>query len=90
MNPNKTAIPKGFEELWRQYPRRVGRGAAIRSYIKVGGQEVLPDILADLKRRTWPDEPQFIPHLSTYLNQWRWMDEPDIKEPTEDDPEFYL
>ncbi len=89
MNPNN--LPKGFDLLWSAYPkqRRVGKGAAVRAYIKVGGQEVLPEILADLKSRTWPDEAQFIPHLSTYLNSWRWLDE-STNEVGEDDPEFYL
>ena len=83
MNPNK--LPKGFDDLWKAYPRRVGKGAAVRSYIKVGGQEVLPDILKDLKRRVWPDEAQYIPHLSTYLNQWRWLDEENQEEISQDD-----
>ena len=78
MNPNK--LPKGFDDYWKAYPRRIGKGAAVRAYIKVGGQEVLPDILKDLKRRVWPDDPQYIPHPSTYLNQWRWLDEPDVED----------
>lgn len=86
MNPNN--LPKGFEELWKAYPRRVGKGAAVRAYVKVGGQDVLPDILKDLKRRVWPDEIQYVPHLSTYLNQWRWLDEIETG-PTEDDPEYW-
>ena len=88
MNPNN--LPKGFDEFWQAYPRqrRVGKGAAVRAFIKVGGQDVLPDILKDLKRRVWPDEAQYIPHPATYLNQWRWLDEIETG-PTEDDPEYW-
>ena len=73
MNPNK--LPPGFADFWKAYPRRVGKGAAVRAYVKVGGQSVLPDILKDLKRREWPEDVQYIPHPATYLNQWRWLDE---------------
>jgi hypothetical protein len=29
-----------------------------------------------LAKYTWPEDPQFIPHPATWLNQKRWEDEP--------------
>ena len=77
MNPNN--LPSGFAEFWKAYPKKKSKGDAAKAYMQVGGQEVLPDILKDLKRRVWPDDPQFIPYPATYLRGWRWLDEPDVE-----------
>ncbi len=82
MNPNN--LPKGFDTFWKNYPRKVGKGAAARAFANVGGTDALADILKDLKRRQWPTDPQYIPHPGTYLNQWRWLDE-DTQEDTNGD-----
>mgnify|MGYP003663516533 FL=1 len=73
MNPNK--LPAGFSDFWSKYPKKVGKGSAVRAFVSVGGKDSLPEIMKDLRRRQWPDDVQFIPHPATYLNQWRWLDE---------------
>ena len=72
MNPGN--LPPGFSEFWGKYPRKVGKGQAARAWVKNGGAENLQAILKDLKSRRRPDDPQYIPHPSTYLNGWRWLD----------------
>ncbi len=71
-----------FEDVWRVYPRKVGKQAARKAWWKLVGTDrpaVSVIVSAIEKQRTWPqwtkDEGQFIPHLATWLNQHRWEDE---------------
>lgn len=66
-----------FESWWREYPRRVGKGAAKVAYEKailkgLSDQELLEAI----RRQAWSLELQYIPHPATWLNQERWADDP--------------
>jgi hypothetical protein len=63
-----------FVEFWKQYPRKVAKGAAIKAW---PGDDLLPVITLalDWQIKRWTD-PQFIPHPATYLRQRRWEDEP--------------
>lgn len=71
-----------FDRFWAAYPRKVGKGAAVKSWARIKKPgEVLTTILAALKWQTrseqWTrDGGQYIPHPATYLNQRRWEDEP--------------
>lgn len=71
-----------FETFWKQYPRKVGRGAALRTFQRID-RALLEIILASLeqqkKMEQW-QEPQFIPHPATWLNQERWCDEVIVSE----------
>ncbi len=71
-----------FEEFWKMYPRRTGKGAAYLAWRKL---KVSSELLAQIKiALTWQikslqwtqDGGQFIPYPSTWLNQHRWLDEP--------------
>ena len=73
MKPNQ--LPRSFNLFWRVYPRKVGKGTAAKAWVKNGCDDVIDDILKDLRGRTWPQDKQYIPHPTTYLNGWRWMDE---------------
>ncbi len=73
MKPNE--LTEGFQLFWKLYPRKVGKGAAAKAWAKNGGEDALDDILKDLRKRVWPTDKQYIPHPSTYLNSWRWLDE---------------
>ena len=68
-----------FEAFWSAYPKRVGRGAAEKSFkkVKVGDFEALMASLASHKRSPeWlKEDGQFIPHPATWLNQKRWLDD---------------
>lgn len=70
-----------FEAFWRLYPRHEGKPAARRAFGRVVKLNTdLHEVGAGL--RVWiaywteRNEPQFIPHPSTWLNQQRWNDAP--------------
>lgn len=77
------AFPPGFEKLWDVYPRKVAKDAAAKAFAKRKPDAALVEVMvAAVKRQTrseqWlRDGGQFIPHLSTWLNQGRWMDDVD-------------
>lgn len=65
-----------FAEFWKLYPRRIGKGAAEKSWQKAVKVAPVDVILAGARNYVWPKDPQFIPHPATWLNQHRWKDEP--------------
>ena len=67
-----------FAEFWAIYPRRQGKGAAVKAWAKAI-KRANPDAIlkAAAEYRDDPQrEPQFTAHPSTWLNQDRWEDEP--------------
>ena len=71
-----------FEEFWKEYPRKVGKGAAKRAFEKVIKTVTLETLVTALRRQKcgsqWTrDNGQYIPHPATWLNQQRWEDEVD-------------
>jgi len=70
-------LPSGFAEFWEAYPRKVKKGDAAKAFVQVSANNVLPDILKDLKRRQWPLDRSFICYPATYLRAWMWLDESD-------------
>ena len=83
--PNLTPIvPNGddvFERFWKEYPKKIGKGAAEKSWKKIQpGKELADKIIAAVGHQiTWPqwikEDGQYIPNPSTWLNQKRWQDE---------------
>ena len=73
--------PRGFDEFWSAYPRKVGKGAAEKAYERIKSHyALLPSMLTALEAQKqseqWTrDGGQFIPHPATWLNQRRWEDE---------------
>jgi hypothetical protein len=71
-----------FERLWRQFPRKVAKGAARKAFLKIKPDAAMVDrmlqaIAWQRQQAQWiENNGQFIPHLSTWLNQERWDDEP--------------
>lgn len=74
-------FPPGFDRVWEAYPRKVGKDAAAKAFAKRKPDAALVDamvaaITVQRLSRDWlKDSGQFIPHLSTWLNEGRWMDE---------------
>ena len=68
-----------FEVWWREYPRKVAKGAAAVAYAKALTLTDAGTLLAALDRH-WGDR-KFIPHPTTWLNQQRWLDEGVIGDP---------
>ena len=70
-----------FLEFWSSYPRKEGKGAAIKAWRKIKSpKETLQLILIALEwqkqTEQWTKENgQYIPMPATYLNQQRWLDE---------------
>lgn len=70
-----------FEEFWEQYPKKVGKKAALGSWKKVKPNaelfaRIMQAVTAAKKSEEWTREGgRFIPNPSTWLNQGRWDDE---------------
>lgn len=81
-NEDEIETVNAFEEFWKFYPKKVGKGAALKAWAKISAPcNTLYLILEALKwqkaSEQWTrDNGQYIPHPATYLNQRRWEDEP--------------
>jgi hypothetical protein len=67
-----------FLDFWASYPRKVNRAAAKKAWDKLRPDAATVKAIAEAlvwQREQW-DDPKFIPHASTYLNNERWTDEP--------------
>ena len=71
-----------FEALWKEYPRKDGKGNAYRAYLELSEAGVLPEH-EDFKqriisRRYEPDWEknggQYVPHMATWLHRNGWED----------------
>ena len=73
-----------FDRFWKAYPRKVGKGAALKVWEKLNPSEELTQRMIDAVQRQrqsqqWTrDNGQYIPHPTTWLNQGRWEDEAEI------------
>ncbi len=80
-SPNGDSCPSPdaeFEEAYRLYPRHVGRGQAMRAYRSARKIATHGEIMAGIRRmavESRTTDPKFIPHLATWLNGQRWLDE---------------
>lgn len=77
---NTRAGARGFDRFWAAYPRKVGKGAAERSFERIRPDAALLDgmlraIESQRQSDTW--QRGYIPNPATWLNQRRWEDEPD-------------
>ena len=78
---NHIDISSDFDIFWQEYPKKVGKEAARKSWYKIR-----PNLQDVLKTLAWQKESkqlfekggQFIPNASTYLNQHRFLDEPSL------------
>lgn len=65
-----------FDEFWKSYPRKVGKGDAHRAFEKA--DVPLDTLLTALEKHKLTDQwrnPKFIPYPSKWLNGRRWEDE---------------
>lgn len=79
-DPQPATPPWDFDDFWNIYPRRAGKGAARKAWIKACKTTPATVILAAARRYAadpnLPDDKNYIPHPSTWLNQERWEDDP--------------
>lgn len=71
--------PDGFEAFWTRYPKKEGKGAAVKAWRAASKKAETSEILAGLNARiaAWSasnTERKFIPLPATWLNQERWTD----------------
>ena len=68
-------LPEGFEAWWKVYPRKVGKGMALRAWLKNDCEAMSADIIKATKKYPFSDDQQYVPHGSTWINSWRFFDE---------------
>lgn len=76
----EVSVVSDFDAFWSIYPRKVGKGAAKKSFeraiLKTDLKTILDAVEAQRQSPQWQrDGGQFIPHPATWLNQERWDDE---------------
>lgn len=74
-------IPPDFLLFWSEYPKKVGRKAALEVWNKLNGHAAVAVMIQALAvqklSEQWRmDGGQFIPHASKWLREERWTDEP--------------
>lgn len=64
-----------FEELWKVYPRKIGKPSAFKHYLKTVKTDAdidrINDALAVYLKEVKNDDPRFIKHGSTWFNNWQ-------------------
>ena len=74
----RTFLPTPEEQLYQAYPRRVGRGQAmkaIRSALKKSDFETLLSAVTEFGECQSDQEQSLIPHPATWFNGERWLDD---------------
>lgn len=70
-----------FARFWKAYPKKVGKGAAEKSFNRINPDDSLLETMitaintAKASAQWQKENGQFIPNPSTWLNQRRWEDE---------------
>lgn len=71
-------LDKEFEAVWDHYPRKVGKGAALKEWLRARKSNSFADItkpLGQFIRAIHGTEMSKIPHFRTWLHQERWKDD---------------
>jgi hypothetical protein len=66
-----------FDQFWEAYPRKVGKAAARKAFLKLA-EDGCHAVAGARRFANDPNLPpaQFIPHPTTWLNREGWLDEP--------------
>ncbi|MBI5260263.1 MAG: hypothetical protein HY852_00410 [Bradyrhizobium sp.] len=76
-----TTTRDAFEDFWKQYPKRVGKGAARKAFMKALKKgAALQDIMTGVFRygaARINQDPKYTKHPAAWLNDERWLDEPE-------------
>lgn len=79
-NASSISLETEFEQqFWPAYPRRVGKGQALKAFRSARKQADLETILTGVRRYAADrqgENPEYTKHASTWLNGQRWLDEP--------------
>ncbi len=91
---NGFITPNKFADFWTLYPRKVDQGKTLTIWNRIctrkdnrpTWRQIKSSIIHQKQSERWKDI-QFIPHPSTWLNQSRWLDNPEeMKRPNFDKP----
>lgn len=75
------AYTENFLRFWQAYPRKIGKGAAWRSWQRIDPDndtqiKIFRALTEQIPSAQWTKEQgRFVPHPATWLNQSRWEDE---------------
>lgn len=81
---NKKIVPSQFDLFWEIYPKKSSKGKALTSWNNIctrknhkppTWEEIKTAIEEQIKSERWQRK-QFIPLPATWLNQFRWLDDP--------------
>lgn len=90
---SRSASSAEFDQFWNCYPKKVGRGAAEKAWLKAIAVTTAEEITRVVQAYPWGEDKQFIPHPATWLNQRRWQDQIDDGKPkpkTKEEQEAFL
>ena len=75
---SRSAGSAEFEKFWNVYPRKVGKGQAMKAWskatVKASPVLIIASVEAWRGSKDFP-APEFVPHPATWLNAERWTDE---------------
>lgn len=72
----KAEIEEQFESFWSDYPRRIAKANAKKSFERALKKATFDEIMRGVFRsEALKNDPKYIPHPATWLNQERWTDE---------------
>lgn len=74
----KDIYTESFEKFWNTYPIKVGKGSAMKAWVKAI-KKTTPEIITEGAERYAKDpnrDPAFTAHPATWLNGDRWLDSP--------------
>jgi hypothetical protein len=66
-----------FDKIWNLYGKKVGKDPAQKSWKRINKKDrklILDHIPKYLENHSTAGKLKFLPHLSTYLNQKRWLE----------------
>ena len=76
---DKTNPDFGFDAWWKIYPKKTGRAAALKAWLKhklcYQAQSLIDTLTEQVKREYQFKDKQYIKNGSTYLNGEHWLDE---------------
>lgn len=75
---SKPAASKEFDSFWASYPRKIGKEAARKAFIKAITKTTagkIMDGVEQLRIEVAGKDQQFTPHAATWLRSGRWDDE---------------
>ena len=67
-------LPPGFTEFWKHYPKKIGKGQAVRAWVSNDCEAISDEIIKALKKYPFSEDRQYIKHPSTWLNSWSFLD----------------